>query len=55
MSRLRYLRHLPVASSFEVAELELGEPVVSKVNLPCLQDPDPAFKAETDPDPDPGF
>jgi hypothetical protein len=37
MSRLRYLRHLPVASSFEVAELELGEPVVSKVNLPCLQ------------------
>jgi len=29
--RLRYLRHLPVASSFEVAELELEEPVVSKV------------------------
>lgn len=28
--RLRYLRHLPLASSFEVAELELGEPVLSK-------------------------
>lgn len=31
--RLRYLRHLPVASSFEVAELDLGNAIVSKATV----------------------
>merc|ERR1719203_2464406 len=31
--RLRYLRHLPVASSFEVAEMDLKPPMVSKETM----------------------
>lgn len=35
--RLRYMRHLPVASSFEVAELDIT-PLVSKTTLQCFKD-----------------
>jgi len=35
--RLRYLRHLPVASSFDVAELEITA-LVSKSTLQCFKD-----------------
>lgn len=35
--RLRYLRHLPVSSSFEVAELDLSQ-VVSKATLAAFRD-----------------
>lgn len=35
--RLRYMRHLPVASSFEVAELDITQ-LVSKNTLQCFKD-----------------
>jgi len=35
--RLRYMRHLPVASSFEVAELDITA-LVSKTTLQCFKD-----------------
>jgi len=36
--RLRYLRHLPVACSFDVAEIDLKYPIISKVTLNDFMD-----------------
>lgn len=35
--RLRYLQHLPITSQFEVAEIELGPPLVTKDIMMCFE------------------
>ncbi|KAK7086871.1 RING finger protein 10 [Halocaridina rubra] len=37
-NRLRYLRHLPVSCSFDVVEVALGQPLISKLTLSLFQD-----------------
>jgi hypothetical protein len=35
--RLRYLQHLPITCQFEVAEIQLKPPILSKETLDCFQ------------------